>query len=113
MTVARYGHARVSTRSQKDDSQLDALTSAGCKRIWTDTASGRLARRPEWDKCLDDLHAGDELVVTRLSRTRLPQDHLPPPRTHHRGDTIITDPMTCSIASWSTSRDRSNDSPAP
>jgi DNA invertase Pin-like site-specific DNA recombinase len=66
--VARYGYARVSTRSQTDDSQLDALRAAGCERIWTDTASGRLARRPEWDKCLDYLRAGDELVVTRLSR---------------------------------------------
>jgi DNA invertase Pin-like site-specific DNA recombinase len=41
---------------------------AGCERIWTDTASGKLARRPEWDKCLDYLRAGDELVITRLSR---------------------------------------------
>jgi len=53
--VARYGYARVSTRSQTDDSQLDALTAAGCERIWTDTASGKLARRPEWDACLDYL----------------------------------------------------------
>jgi DNA invertase Pin-like site-specific DNA recombinase len=62
MRVARYGYARVSTRSQTDDSQLDALTAAGCERIWTDTASGKLARRPEWDKCLDYLRAGDGAV---------------------------------------------------
>jgi DNA invertase Pin-like site-specific DNA recombinase len=66
--MARYGYARVSTRTQTDDSQLDALRAAGCERIWTDTASGRLARRPEWNKCLDYLRAGDELVITRLSR---------------------------------------------
>jgi len=76
MRVARYGYARVSTRSQTDDSQLDALTSAGCERIWTDTASGRLARRPEWDKCLDYVRAGDELVVTRLSRMARSVRHL-------------------------------------
>jgi DNA invertase Pin-like site-specific DNA recombinase len=75
-TVARYGYARVSTRSQTDDSQLDALTAASCERIWTDTASGRLARRPEWDKCLDYLRAGDELVVTRLSRMARSVRHL-------------------------------------
>ncbi|WP_431951912.1 recombinase family protein [Nocardia lijiangensis] len=31
-------------------------------------ASGKLARRPEWDKCFDHLRRGDELVITRLSR---------------------------------------------
>ncbi len=74
--MARYGYARVSTRSQTDDSQLDALHAAGCQRIWTDTASGRLARRPEWDKCLDYLRAGDELVITRLSRMARSVRHL-------------------------------------
>jgi DNA invertase Pin-like site-specific DNA recombinase len=66
--MARYGYARISTRSQRDDSQLDALRAAGCERNWTDTASGKLARQPERDNCLDHLRRGDELVVTRLSR---------------------------------------------
>ena len=74
--MARYGYARVSTRSQTDDSQLDALTAAGCERIWTDTASGKLARRPEWDACLDYLRSGDELVITRLSRMARSVRHL-------------------------------------
>lgn len=66
--MGRFGYARVSTRGQKDDSQLDALNAAGCERIWVDKASGRLARRPEWDKCFEHLRRGDELVITRLSR---------------------------------------------
>ncbi|GGK98027.1 recombinase family protein [Nocardia jinanensis] len=66
--MARFGYARVSTRGQKDDSQIDALTAAGCEKIWVDKASGKLARRPEWDKCFDHLRRGDELVITRLSR---------------------------------------------
>ncbi|MGW4720530.1 recombinase family protein [Nocardia sp. NPDC004260] len=33
-----------------------------------DKASGKLARRPEWDKCFEHLRRGDELVITRLSR---------------------------------------------
>jgi len=61
-------YARISTRSQQDDSRLDALRAAGCERNWTDTASGKLAQRPEWDTCLDHLRRGDKLVVTRLSR---------------------------------------------
>jgi DNA invertase Pin-like site-specific DNA recombinase len=74
--MARYGYARISTRSQRDDSQLDALRAAGCERNWTDTASGKLARRPEWDNCLDHLRRGDELVVTRLSRMARSVRHL-------------------------------------
>ena len=74
--MARYGYARISTRSQRDDSQLDALRAAGCERIWADTASGKLARRPEWDNCLDHLRRGDELVVTRLSRMARSVRHL-------------------------------------
>ena len=74
--MARHGYARISTRSQRDDSQLDALRAAGCERNWTDTASGKLARRPEWDNCLDHLRRGDELVVTRLSRMARSVRHL-------------------------------------
>ena len=74
--MARYGYARISTRSQRDDSQLDALRAAGCERIWADTASGKLARRPEWDNCLDHLRRGDELAITRLSRMARSVRHL-------------------------------------
>ncbi|WP_406230270.1 recombinase family protein [Nocardia sp. NBC_01009] len=42
--TARFGYARVSTRRQKDDSQIDALNAAGCERNWVDRASGKLAR---------------------------------------------------------------------
>jgi hypothetical protein len=36
----------------------------------------KLARRPEWDNCLDHLRAGDELAVTRLSRMARSVRHL-------------------------------------
>lgn len=74
--MARYGYARVSIRSQKDDCQLDALLAAGCERIWTDKVSGKLARRPEWDNLLACLRDGDELVITRLSRMARSVKHL-------------------------------------
>ncbi len=78
-TQSEGGALRIRTgvhRSQTDDSQIDALRAAGCHRIWTDTESGRLARRPEWDACLDYLRSGDELVVTRLSRIARSVRHL-------------------------------------
>jgi DNA invertase Pin-like site-specific DNA recombinase len=64
----RIGYARVSTSGQDHDPQLDRLTAAGCDRIYTDTASGALASRPEWDRCRDQLRAGDVLVIVRLDR---------------------------------------------
>ena len=35
--MAKIGYARVSTRSQNDDSQVDDLTGYGCDKIFTDT----------------------------------------------------------------------------
>lgn len=67
--MARIGYARVSTKGQNDDSQVDELKAAGCERIFADHGvSGKLAKRPQLDACLDYLRPGDTLVITRLSR---------------------------------------------
>ena len=63
-----FGYARVSTTDQDAQLQHDALTAAGCYRIFTDTASGALQSRPELNKLLDQLRPGDTLVVWRLDR---------------------------------------------
>jgi len=74
--MAKIGYARVSTRSQNDDSQVDDLTACGCEKIFTDTASGKNAARPELDKALAYLRAGDVFVITRLSRAMRSLKHL-------------------------------------
>jgi len=74
--MAKIGYARVSTRSQNDDSQVDELSGYGCDKIFTDKASGKLAARPELDKALDWLRAGDVFVITRLSRAMRSLKHL-------------------------------------
>lgn len=63
-----FGYARVSTGDQDARLQHDALTAAGCYRIFTDTASESLESRHELDKLLDQLRPGDTLVVWRLDR---------------------------------------------
>ena len=74
--MAKIGYARVSTRSQKDDSQIDELSGYGCDKIFTDKASGKLAARPELDKALAYLREGDVFVITRLSRAMRSLKHL-------------------------------------
>src|SRR4029453_13230079 len=74
--MAKIGYARVSTRSQKDDSQVDDLTAYGCDKIFIDKASGKLAARPELDKALAYLRRGDVFVITRLARAMRSLKHL-------------------------------------
>lgn len=62
------GYARISTVDQDLALQLDALGTAGCIRVFKDTASGKLDRRPQLDACLDFLREGDTLVVWKLDR---------------------------------------------
>lgn len=66
----------MSTRDQNPDSQRDALTEAGCDRIFVDKASGKVDRRPELDKALDYLRPGDTFVIARLSRVARSLRHL-------------------------------------
>ncbi|MDF4026787.1 recombinase family protein [Luteibacter sp. PPL201] len=63
------GYARVSTAGQSLDVQLDKLSRAGCKRIFSEKRSGRQADgRQELQACLEFLREGDTLVITRLDR---------------------------------------------
>src|SRR6266540_4030861 len=76
--MARFGYARVSTREQNLDHQLDALAAAGVPKdhLFVDKISGKLASRPQLDVMLAKLRAGDEVVVTRLRRIGRSQQHL-------------------------------------
>ncbi|WP_051070047.1 recombinase family protein [Actinopolyspora halophila] len=58
----------MSTADQSLPRQVDALTNAGCLRVFEEKLSGKNAERPELAACLDYLHEGDPLVVLELSR---------------------------------------------
>lgn len=66
------GYARVSTSSQELDGQRDALTAAGCARIFAESEQARNATgqggQPELERLLDYVRPGDTVVVTRLDR---------------------------------------------
>jgi len=55
---------------------VDALTAAGCDRIFTDHASGKLEHRPALDAMLELLRSGDTVVVWRLDRLGRSVKHL-------------------------------------
>ena len=63
----RIGCARVSTRAQEHQAQLDALAAAHCREIITETASTR-GDRPRLREALGKLQAGDTLVIYKPDR---------------------------------------------
>jgi DNA invertase Pin-like site-specific DNA recombinase len=63
-----YGYARVSTDGQTVGAQVAALTAAGAAKMFRETASGAQTNRAQLRIALDQLAAGDVLMVTRLDR---------------------------------------------
>jgi DNA invertase Pin-like site-specific DNA recombinase len=66
--VMLVGYARVSTRDQNYELQLDALEAAGCTKIFEEKLSGAQRDRPELKAALDYVRPGDALAVWKLDR---------------------------------------------
>jgi DNA invertase Pin-like site-specific DNA recombinase len=62
------GYARVLPHDNTLSVQKDALTSAGCRKIFTDTITNAKADRNGLEKALAMLRPGDCLVVWKLDR---------------------------------------------
>ena len=61
--MAKVGYARVSTLDQDTGLQLDALSAAGCAKVFEDHASGARADRVGLRQALDYMRDGDMLIV--------------------------------------------------
>ncbi|MFM0084499.1 recombinase family protein [Paraburkholderia sediminicola] len=70
------GYARVSTREQNVALQVDALKAAGCTKVLTEVASGVATERPILTHLLDDVRAGDVIVIWKLDRLGRSLKHL-------------------------------------
>lgn len=64
----KIGYARVSTSDQSLDLQMDALKREGCEKIFFEKMTGTQKQRPEFNRVLDILRSGDELIVYKLDR---------------------------------------------
>ena len=62
------GYSRVSLASQDHALQIDALASAGCEKIFTETACGAKDDRSELRNAIEFARPGDVLCVYSLSR---------------------------------------------
>lgn len=63
------GYGRVSSTSQSLDIQHEALTQAGCEKVFSEKMTGRsTSDREQLALALDFVREGDTLIVTRLDR---------------------------------------------
>jgi len=70
------GYARVSTADQNMAMQIEALENAGCRRVFSDVASGAKSNRPGLEQALAFLRPGDTLLVWKIDRLGRSTSHL-------------------------------------
>lgn len=63
-----YGYARVSTKEQNLDTQLEQLKGYKCDVIIEEKFTGTTLKRPKLEELLQELKAGDKLIITRVDR---------------------------------------------
>lgn len=64
--MSKVGYARVSSKEQNLDRQLDLLSDVS--KIFADKISGRTAERPQLKAMLEYIREGDIVIVTELDR---------------------------------------------
>ncbi len=64
----KVGYVRISTREQNTARQDILMEQLGVERVFTDKLSGKNTERPELQKMMDFVRAGDMVVVESFSR---------------------------------------------
>ena len=74
--MAIYGYARVSTRTQKLERQLNNLNQYGVDKLYSEKFTGVKSSddRKEWNKLLKVLQVGDTVVFDSVSRMSRSED---------------------------------------
>src|SRR5580704_17137193 len=63
-----YGYRQMVTDGQSVDAQMRQLTTAGCKKVFHEVASGAKTDRSQIRRALNQFEAGDVVMVERLDR---------------------------------------------
>ncbi len=63
-----FGYARVSSKDQNLDRQLEALSKSGCELILKDKLSGKDTNRPEYQLLKKVVNSGDTVIFCELDR---------------------------------------------
>jgi DNA invertase Pin-like site-specific DNA recombinase len=63
-----FGYARVSTKKQETDRQVDALTAKGCEEILQEKMTGTKADRPVLNLLKEKVRSGDTVIIESWSR---------------------------------------------
>ena len=64
----KIGYARVSSKEQNLDRQIESLKKAGCEKIYLDKQSGKDFNRPEYQKMIAELNEDDVVYLHSLDR---------------------------------------------
>lgn len=64
----KVGYARVSSKEQNLDRQIESLHNAGCEKIYCDKMSGKDFNRPEYQRMLTEIGEGDVVYLHSLDR---------------------------------------------
>lgn len=74
-TKMKIGYARVSTRDQNLELQIDALKKENCEKIFSEKQSA-IKERPELEKMIGMIRDGDVVIVWKLDRLGRSLKHL-------------------------------------